>query len=125
MLGKTILTVSFIAGAIAVANYGETYLNSTDTNDGVSSLSSNEDKGRSNFNLDRIAQLPNTTQESTYTGIVQNVDNIARQITVRIATPDIASFGSGAIIARNGNTYYVATAKHVVQDKKQYQIITP
>ena len=106
MFGKTILAVSFIAGTIALANYSETYLNTSDT-------SSNQ----------TITQLPNKAQN--YRGIVKTVDDIAEQITVRIATPDIPSFGSGAIIARNGNTYYVATARHVVQDRKQYQIVTP
>ena len=60
-----------------------------------------------------------------YRGIVAQVDNIAQQITVRIATPDNSPHGSGVIIARNGNTYYVATAKHVVEDRKKYQIVTP
>ena len=75
-----------------------------------------------------IAQQPEAeapTPQPEYTGIVKTVDDIAKQITVRIATPDISSFGSGAIIARNGNTYYVAAARHVVQDKKQFQVITP
>ena len=76
-------------------------------------------------NSDRqtITQLPTTTQE--YTGIVAKVDNIARQITVRIATVEISSYGSGVIIAREGNTYYVATAGHVLEPNGKYQIVTP
>ena len=60
-----------------------------------------------------------------YTGIVGEVDEIAQQITVRIATPKLDSHGSGVIIARNDNTYYVATAGHVVEPDGEYQIVTP
>ena len=60
-----------------------------------------------------------------YTGIVGEVDEIAEQITVRIATPKLESHGSGVIIARNDNTYYVATAGHVVEPDGEYQIVTP
>ena len=59
-----------------------------------------------------------------YTGIVAKVDNIAEQITVRIAT-STDSYGSGVILARKGNTYYVATAGHVVDKAEEYKIITP
>ena len=84
--------------------------------------------GESNPN---IAQQPET--ESTpapkpeYTGIVKTVDDIAQQITVRIATADISSYGSGVIIARDGNTYYVATVAHNFSEEKSqsYQIVTP
>ncbi len=55
-------------------------------------------------------QKPETpTPPREYTGIVGKVARIAEQITVRIATAEISSYGSGVIIARNGNTYYVAT----------------
>ena len=76
-----------------------------------------------------IAQQPET--ESTpapkpeYTGIVKTVDDIAEQITVRIATAEISSYGSGVMIAKDGNTYYVATAGHVVDENGSYQIVTP
>ena len=76
-----------------------------------------------------IAQQPET--ESTpapkpeYTGIVKTVDDIAEQITVRIATAEIPSYGSGVMIAKDGNTYYVATAGHVVDENGSYQIVTP
>ena len=76
---------------------------------------------------------PNTEQpevtdaptQTEYTGIVGEVDEIAQQITVRIATPKLDSHGSGVIIARNDNTYYVATAGHVVDPDGEYQIVTP
>lgn len=42
------------------------------------------------------------------------VGQIAEQITVLIETP--GSPGSGTIIAKNGNTYYVLTAKHVADN---------
>lgn len=52
----------------------------------------------------------------------EQVDEIARQVTVYI---DAESSGSGTIVAREGRTYYVLTAKHVVQFQDNYQIITP
>ena len=72
-------------------------------------------------NQPEVADTP--TQE--YTGIVGEVDNIAKQVTVRIATPKLDSHGSGVIIAKDGNTYYVATAGHVVNPDGEYQIVTP
>lgn len=66
-----------------------------------------------------------TASQSEYTGIVRQVDDIAQQITVRITTPKLDSHGSGVIIGRNGNTYYVATAGHVLKSDGEYQIVTP
>ena len=104
MLGKTLLTLSFIAGAIALVDYSENYFSPT------------------NNSLEQtVTQLPTPTLE--YSGIVGEVDNVAEQITVRIATPQLESHGSGVIIARNNNTYYVATAGHVV-DNGEYTIVT-
>lgn len=54
-----------------------------------------------------------------YTG--EEVNNIARDITVLIQG---INPGSGVIIAREGDAYYVLTAKHVVGTEDQYQIIT-
>lgn len=54
----------------------------------------------------------NKKQKPKYTGIVQKIDDIAKEITVRIDTPN--GNGSGVIIAHQGNTYYVLTAKHVL-----------
>ncbi|MFM7888193.1 MAG: tetratricopeptide repeat protein [Pseudanabaena sp.] len=51
----------------------------------------------------------------------QEVQKIAREITVKI---NAESPGSGVIVARQGNTYYVATARHVVPTPQQYTIIT-
>ncbi len=48
-----------------------------------------------------------------YTGIVKKVDDIAQQVTVRIDAPN-GENGSGTIIGKEGNTYSVLTACHVV-----------
>jgi tetratricopeptide (TPR) repeat protein len=47
---------------------------------------------------------------------------IAEQISVRI---DGQSPGSGVLLARQGSTYYVLTAAHVVATPDEYEIITP
>ncbi len=53
----------------------------------------------------------------------ERVGIIARQVTVRIDA-DGQQAGSGAIIAAEGNTYYVLTAKHVIISNRDYEIIT-
>ncbi|HLO48483.1 MAG TPA: tetratricopeptide repeat-containing serine protease family protein [Kamptonema sp.] len=50
------------------------------------------------------------------------VNRIASEITVLI---DGINPGSGVIVAKNGNTYYVLTAKHVVETEDEYAIATP
>ncbi len=65
---------------------------------------------------------PQLARKNNYTGVVKRVDDIAQQITVRIENSQ--GNGSGVIIARTGNTYYVATAAHVVTGKG-YSIVTP
>jgi hypothetical protein len=52
------------------------------------------------------------------------VNNIASQITVRIDLPDNNN-GSGVIIGKQGNTYYVLTADHIVKDEAKYSVVTP
>lgn len=50
------------------------------------------------------------------------VGRVAKQVTVLIKTDQV---GSGVIIRREKNTYYVLTAKHVVDEKRDnYTIIT-
>jgi tetratricopeptide (TPR) repeat protein len=66
------------------------------------------------------ALLPKTGGTTTivsnnYTGVVKKVDDIAQQITVRIEDKNGGN-GSGVIVAREGDTYYVATAAHVIQE---------
>ncbi|MDJ0534500.1 MAG: tetratricopeptide repeat protein [Xenococcaceae cyanobacterium MO_207.B15] len=87
--------------------------------------------------LPEIAQTPTQsipTQPKQYTGIVGKVDNIAQQITVRIDNLTNNSNGSGVIIAKQGKTYYVLTAKHVIctnvsepicEHNGKHQIVTP
>jgi S1-C subfamily serine protease/tetratricopeptide (TPR) repeat protein len=71
-------------------------------------------------------------------GVVKTVDDIAEQITVRVETredlkdPTVAgrivskqANGSGVIIAKQGDTYYVATAAHVVKGQDGVTIVTP
>jgi tetratricopeptide (TPR) repeat protein/S1-C subfamily serine protease len=59
-----------------------------------------------------------TIARKSYTGVVKKVDDIAQQITVRIEDKN-GDNGSGVIVAREGDTYYVATAAHVIQEIKQ------
>jgi tetratricopeptide (TPR) repeat protein len=59
-----------------------------------------------------------TIAGKSYTGVVKKVDDIAQQITVRIEDKNGAN-GSGVIVAREGDTYYVATAAHVIQETKR------
>lgn len=61
------------------------------------------------------------------TGLTQNsrsVANLAKQITVII---DVGAPGSGVIVGKQGRTYYVLTAKHVVEDDATggFAIIAP
>jgi tetratricopeptide (TPR) repeat protein len=58
------------------------------------------------------------------TKIVNQVDKVAQQITVRIDSTKHGN-GSGAIIAKKGNTYYVLTAAHVVKNSDKYELTTP
>ncbi len=58
----------------------------------------------------------------SYTGVLGEVDKIAEQITVRIQGKN--SQGSGVIVAKQGNTYSVLTAAHVVLKPNTYSIIT-
>ncbi len=51
----------------------------------------------------------------------QEIQKIAREITVRI---DASPAGSGVIVAKQGNTYYVLTAGHVVKNADSYTAIT-
>ncbi|NCR74923.1 MAG: tetratricopeptide repeat protein [Microcystis aeruginosa K13-06] len=85
--------------------------------------------------LGQVAIAPGiATQPPRYTGIVQEIDEIAQQITVRIegSNRELGN-GSGVIIAKQGQTYYVLTANHVVdgdekergcQRRGEYQIVT-
>ncbi|OCR02029.1 hypothetical protein BCD67_07585 [Oscillatoriales cyanobacterium USR001] len=56
----------------------------------------------------------------------ENVNTIAEQITVMIDGPgdEEQSKGSGVIIGREGNIYYVLTNRHVVEKDGDYQVQT-
>ena len=68
-----------------------------------------------------VAKVPSgegqaVAKAKNYTGIVKKVDDIAQQVTVRIDYQENgkAVNGSGTIIGKEGNTYFVLTACHVV-----------
>jgi S1-C subfamily serine protease len=56
----------------------------------------------------------------------ENVNTIAEQITVMIDGPgdDEQGKGSGVIVGREGNIYYVLTNRHVVEKNGDYQVQT-
>ncbi|MGL6337520.1 MAG: trypsin-like peptidase domain-containing protein, partial [Waterburya sp.] len=62
-------------------------------------------------------------EQDNLSGIAKTIQDKAKQFTVRIDSPD--GNGSGVIVAKNGETYYVLTAKHVVEQQEEYQIVTP
>ncbi len=64
------------------------------------------------------------TQPPATNNIVDQVNSIAEQITVRIDSKNNGN-GSGVIIAHTGQTYYVVTASHVVKNPDSYEIVTP
>ncbi len=63
------------------------------------------------------ANLPKVERQVTPTGYLAKLNIKARQMTVRIENS--GGNGSGVIVAREGNSYYVLTAKHVVQDEER------
>ncbi|MFB2980457.1 serine protease [Microseira sp. BLCC-F43] len=52
----------------------------------------------------------------------EQINNIAREVTVLIKGKE--GHGSGVIVSKNGNTYYVLTAEHVVGEEDDYKIVT-
>ncbi|WP_295616411.1 trypsin-like peptidase domain-containing protein, partial [Chamaesiphon sp. GL140_3_metabinner_50] len=57
--------------------------------------------------------FPKVQRQVTPTGYMAKLNRETRQQTVRIE--DSAGNGSGVIVAKQGNTYYVLTAKHVLE----------
>ncbi|MEC4983368.1 MAG: tetratricopeptide repeat protein [Oscillatoria sp. PMC 1068.18] len=51
------------------------------------------------------------------------VDDIAQEITVLISGNK--TNGSGVIVAKENNSYYILTAEHVVRSGSRYQVMTP
>ena len=62
-------------------------------------------------------------QNSSATMSSSQIDQIARKVTVKIED-DNRSNGSGVIVAKLGNTYFVLTAEHVVKTEQGYTIST-
>ena len=63
------------------------------------------------------------TKTAQLTGVAAKVDRIAEKVSVRIDSVKHGN-GSGVIVARQGKTYHVLTAAHVVKNKDKYQIVT-
>ncbi len=59
-------------------------------------------------------------RQGTLTGYMAKLNDTARKQTVRIENS--GGNGSGVIIAKEGSSYYVLTAKHVVENQKTQQL---
>jgi tetratricopeptide (TPR) repeat protein/S1-C subfamily serine protease len=66
--------------------------------------------------------LPKLHRMTTPTGYMAQLDRQARQVTVRIENSK--ENGSGVIVARDGNSYYVLTAEHVVKNLEALKVTT-
>jgi tetratricopeptide (TPR) repeat protein/S1-C subfamily serine protease len=80
-----------------------------------------------------LPATPPSVPEAQLTGWLGELEQKAKQITVRIDSSSNAN-GSGIIIAKDGNTYTVLTASHVVCEREDatkpcgnynYQILAP
>ncbi|WP_310416541.1 tetratricopeptide repeat protein, partial [Chamaesiphon sp. OTE_8_metabat_110] len=60
--------------------------------------------------------------QATPTGYMAKLNDLARKQTVRIENS--GGNGSGVIVAQEGNSYYVVTAKHVLENEKNQQKFT-
>lgn len=65
-----------------------------------------------------VITLPQPVQALTG----EEINDVARNITVLIRGEN--GHGSGFIVSKKGNTYYILTANHVVQNPDNYRIIT-
>ncbi|OKH30220.1 hypothetical protein NIES2101_42645 [Calothrix sp. HK-06] len=63
-------------------------------------------------------KTPFTIPDTQYTGWLGDLEKKAKQFTVRIDSTSTAN-GSGVIIAKEGNTYTVLTAAHVVCERNE------
>jgi tetratricopeptide (TPR) repeat protein/S1-C subfamily serine protease len=66
--------------------------------------------------------LPKLHRITTPTGYMAQLDRQARLVTVRIENE--VGNGSGVIVARDGNSYYVLTAEHVVENIQALRVTT-
>jgi tetratricopeptide (TPR) repeat protein/S1-C subfamily serine protease len=67
--------------------------------------------------------LPKVQRQVTPQGYMAELNRKARKMTVRFEYKDSIYNGSGVIVAKEGNTYYVLTAKHVVWNRDNKQLI--
>ena len=67
-------------------------------------------------------QLPKLHRTVTPSGYMAELDQKARQVTVRIENAN--ENGSGAIVAQDGNSYSVLTAEHVVKNPENLRLTT-
>jgi tetratricopeptide (TPR) repeat protein/S1-C subfamily serine protease len=70
--------------------------------------------------LSSYKQLPRLRQSVTPTGYMAQLEDRSRLVTVRIENG--GGNGSGVIVAREGNSYYVLTAEHVLVSKDTKQL---
>jgi tetratricopeptide (TPR) repeat protein len=70
----------------------------------------------------QVANSPSSSPKLT--GLPAEIDAIAQQITVRIDSKNHGN-GSGVIMARQGQTYYILTNDHVVENPDEYTVVTP
>jgi tetratricopeptide (TPR) repeat protein/S1-C subfamily serine protease len=68
-------------------------------------------------------QLPKLHRSVTPTGYMAELDRKARAVTVRIEKSNGGN-GSGVIVARDGDSYYVLTADHVVANSSKLKVVT-
>ena len=72
-----------------------------------------------------IATSPKKIDDSGLTakkGLINDIDKIAQEITVLIPNANPKDIGSGVIIARKGNIYYVLTADHVIWNRDEKKL---
>lgn len=72
--------------------------------------------------LSAIALIPFTSPQIALALTADQVKTVAKAVTVRIEGP---KGGSGVILEKKGNTYYILTNWHVVDQAGDYRVITP
>jgi tetratricopeptide (TPR) repeat protein len=76
----------------------------------------------------QIEPLPIQDNKTSFllakSSVVETVEKVAQQITVRIDSTKSGN-GSGVIVAKQGKTYYVLTAEHVVPKPDEYIVTAP
>lgn len=81
--------------------------------------------------LEEVQIAANNSELPTLDDVLSKVDQVAKQVTVRIIQPNTSLCkGSGVIIAQEGNRYTVLTAEHVIRESEncnvaKLKVITP